>query len=250
MNQGPIDRYPGAKNGPGVYQWQINQIPPHHIWVDLFLGSGSVWAKTHHGKGASLGIDADAHVAQAWAGHPDIRVINTCALAWLEEHVSGLSPGTFIYADPPYVLDARRSSAPIYRHELTDADHVRLAGLLRSAPCPVMLCGYPHPLYDALYPDWRTSDLAVTTRQGPAIERVWCNYPLPRYLHDYRYLGDNKRERENHRRRLRRAIADLDARPRDERFFLLRGLLARYGEELSTAQSYRDNLVGPPDVRP
>ena len=34
--------YPGGKNGAGVYQAIICQIPPHQVYVEPFLGSGAV----------------------------------------------------------------------------------------------------------------------------------------------------------------------------------------------------------------
>jgi site-specific DNA-adenine methylase len=34
--------YPGGKNGSGVYQQIINQIPPHEIYVEPFLGGGAI----------------------------------------------------------------------------------------------------------------------------------------------------------------------------------------------------------------
>ena len=34
--------YPGGKNGAGVYQAIINQMPPHQTYIEGFLGSGAV----------------------------------------------------------------------------------------------------------------------------------------------------------------------------------------------------------------
>jgi hypothetical protein len=32
--------YPGGKGGAGVYQMIINQIPPHRVYIEPFLGGG------------------------------------------------------------------------------------------------------------------------------------------------------------------------------------------------------------------
>lgn len=34
--------YSGGKGGDGVFQKIINQMPPHQIYVEAFLGMGSV----------------------------------------------------------------------------------------------------------------------------------------------------------------------------------------------------------------
>jgi site-specific DNA-adenine methylase len=34
--------YPGGKGGAGVYQAIINQMPPHEVYIEPFLGAGSV----------------------------------------------------------------------------------------------------------------------------------------------------------------------------------------------------------------
>jgi hypothetical protein len=34
--------YPGGKNGTGTFQKIINQMPPHDVYIEAFLGSGAV----------------------------------------------------------------------------------------------------------------------------------------------------------------------------------------------------------------
>lgn len=34
--------YPGAKAAPGVYQAIINEIPPHRVYVEAFVGGGAI----------------------------------------------------------------------------------------------------------------------------------------------------------------------------------------------------------------
>ena len=48
---------------------------------------------------------------------------------------------------------------------------------------------------------WRRVEKQVTLRNGiKATECLWMNYPEPVALHDYRYLGNNFRERERFKR--------------------------------------------------
>lgn len=41
-----------------------------------------------------------------------------------------------------------------YRHEMTEANHKELAGVLHSLSGMVVLSGYASELYDRLYADW------------------------------------------------------------------------------------------------
>ena len=50
--------YPGGKNGPGVYQTLINQIPPHDTYIETHLGGGAV---LRHKRPAALNIGIDPH---------------------------------------------------------------------------------------------------------------------------------------------------------------------------------------------
>jgi hypothetical protein len=127
--------------------------------------------------------------------------------------------GTFIYADPPYVRSVRRAAfRPIYRHELTDAQHRDLLSLLTAMrTCAVMISGYRSKLYDQVLAHWRRIDFRAMTRGGPAIESVWINYAPPKALHDYSHLGKNFRERERIKRKRARWVARLAAMPELER---------------------------------
>lgn len=128
----------------------------------------------------------------------------------------------FVFCDPPYVMSER--SGPQYACELTDDDHRRLIGVLRSLEVPVMLCGYSSEIYASLDP-WRSIDHRVPTRRGLQDERIWMNYGRPERLHDYRYWGDCRRNRERTRRRQRNWVSQLEAMSDRERDAMLEALL-------------------------
>jgi DNA adenine methylase len=121
-------------------------------------------------------------------------------LDFLEDHL--FTGNEFVYADPPYVRDVRRSARSIYRYEYTNSDHVKLLTRLRQLPCPVMVSGYWSDLYADMLSDWRTYTFDAQTRSGKtATEWLWMNYKTPVALHDYRYLGIDYRERERIKRK-------------------------------------------------
>jgi DNA adenine methylase len=90
------------------------------------------------------------------------------------------SPGTLIYCDPPYVHTTRGDSKA-YGHEMTDAQHRRLAAVLNSVKGLVAISNYPCDLMDTLYPapHWKKTTSPARTNhstKGKRVEVLWTNY--------------------------------------------------------------------------
>lgn len=133
-----------------------------------------------------------------------------------------------VYCDPPY-LASTRSGGRLYRHEMTDTQHSALLGVLRSLHCMVMLSGYWSALYGRALRRWNRVSFQAMTRGGAATEWVWFNFPRPVALHDYRYLGENFRERERIKRKKARWTARLGRMPVLERQALLGAISEAWG---------------------
>lgn len=145
---------------------------------------------------------------------------------------TGAAPGrdAVVYIDPPYPLDARRTQAPIYRFEMTNRQHEELLEVIVRLPCYVIVSGYDHPLYVAALQGWRRLRFAVQTRGGRmAIENLWCNFPEPAILHDHRFLGDEKRERERIRRKAKKWTEGLKRLPSKEQAAILEMIRCELG---------------------
>ncbi len=196
-------KYDGGKNGEGVAQWIINQLPPHETYIEPFLGSGAV-LRMKRPAVASIALDCDTEAVKMITSQlkamPAVTVICGDAISYLRKLRCG--PLTLIYCDPPYLGMTRRSKQRIYRHEFDSIEqHTTLLKVLMKLPCMVALSGYRSSLYDAILRGWRRTEKVVTLRRGvKATECLWMNYPEPVALHDYRYLGDNFRERERFKR--------------------------------------------------
>jgi DNA adenine methylase len=62
----------------------------------------------------------------------------------------------------------------MYRHEMTEQNHVELAQVLRGLRGHVVLSGYDSPLYANLYGDWQKHTRPARADQGlPRTEVVW-----------------------------------------------------------------------------
>lgn len=126
--------------------------------------------------------------AHDWANYPDcipamverlrgVVIENKDALRVMVQHDT---ENTLHYVDPPYPQSTRDRGSD-YSHEMTDADHVALAQMLRSLKGKVVLSGYPCELYDkGLYADWQRVErphLADGARKR--IEVLWMNFEPP-----------------------------------------------------------------------
>jgi len=203
--------YPGGKAADGVYHRIINQIPPHRTYIEPFMGGAAI-LRMKRPSAVSIAVDMDPEVVSAFMAErpvPGALAVNDDAISFLERYP--FDGSEYVYADPPYLRSVRSSKDPIYKFEFwEDTQHLRLLEVLRSLPCPVAISGYWSELYAQALPDWRSIHYQVGTRGGfAATEYLWMNYPEPTELHDYRYLGENFREREKINKVKRRWAARL-----------------------------------------
>lgn len=225
--------YPGGKNGAGVYQRLINQIPPHKVYIEPFLGGGAIMRNKRPAPRSNIGNDIDNDVVLGWASWQRTMInknVTTKLFTWdAIECLAKVLHGrheyrvTFIYCDPPYLMETRKSG-PIYRHEFTEAQHIELLELILSLDAMVMISGYRHAIYDDALKNWRRIDYMAPTRQGAVRESAWMNYPEPQELHDYRYLGEDFRQRERITRKIKRWVNRLDKLPVLERQAIMTAL--------------------------
>lgn len=216
--------YPGGKNGAGVYQTIINHMPPHHVYIEPFLGSGAVMR--HKRRAAvSIGLDRDPAVIEAAAGiagsgEGRIQIFAGDALPFLRSY--RFVGDELVYCDPPYLFETRSSRRALYAHEMDDGQHRALLDILTALPCMAMVSGYWSELYADRLAGWHSIQFEAMTRGGrPATEWLWCNFPPPVALHDYRYLGAGFRERERIKRKKQRWTDRLHRLPMLERQALL-----------------------------
>jgi len=228
--------YFGGKGQEGVWQTIINQMPPHDIYIEPFLGGGAVML---HKRPAlrNIGIDLDRSALDAFSissRHlclPQLEVIHADGIDWLETHGPFFLMGYFIYCDPPYPHSTRTSHTR-YQYELDDAAHRELLTLLKQCRGMVAISSYPNPIYDEMLANWRKLDYTSVARSGEVrIERLYMNYLEPVFLHDDRFIGADAGNRQDINRRIARTVKRLRAWPKRERVKMLRQLLADLPED-------------------
>lgn len=288
MQQRPYTTYPGGKNGSGVYQAIINQIPPHDVFITAFAGNCAVLANKLPAPAGSIAIDADAAVAHKWAmlasntetGDTDraspvdhtafscdwiysqenavltgITAIHGDALELLPAVIAKYNDGCrriFIFCDPPYLAEVRKSKRPLYHIELqTLVQHQQLLDLLTqinamSPAVMLMLTHYPCQFWDDGLTNWRRMDIRGQSRQGSTVERLYMNYPEPSQLHDVRYYGSNFR----HRELLKKAAKNLNRKfqkwsPLDQQYFFYHLNLSAHDQRPKGAGTTRPDHHAP-----
>jgi len=168
----------------------------------------------------NIGIDISSKVTTAWRK----AVLHGALynLEILEGNFLALNPciwdyeSTFLYLDPPYPLQTRKSSRDRYEHELSIKEHEMLLNKIIAAKAMVAISTYPNPLYSSHLKDWRYIDFQAMTRRGPATERLYMNYDEPEELHDYSYLGTDYKDRERIKLKFDRWVANFEALPVQE----------------------------------
>ena len=250
--------YRGGKAGAGVPQKLINQMPPHTVYIEAFLGHGAILLHKRPAQ-LNIGLDLDPRAVQVVRTRVQHRQSeDTCSAYGCDDDAAAtIEVGTaryqllvadalaflraypfrgdeLVYCDPPYVRSTRRTRARAYRYEMDDHQHAALLALLMRLRCAVMVSGYRSALYDQMLGDWRTIEFQAMTRRGPATEVVWMNYPPPTDLHEYTHLGQTFRERERQKRQQARWVQKVAAKPLLEQKALLAGLLEGVGPLVST----------------
>lgn len=121
--------------------------------------------------------------ARAWQNLPDIMQLAAERLKGVQiENLPALeilkrynTPDVFIYADPPYLPCTRKGY--LYKHEMTEKDHIDLLEALLAHPGPVMLSGYDNDVYDQYLKDWRKVQKETLAEGGrKRTETLWMNY--------------------------------------------------------------------------
>ena len=92
------------------------------------------------------------------------------------------SRGTLFYCDPPYPHESRGDSKA-YRYEMSDENHEKLAGVLRSVKGRVAISGYKCDLMERLYKGWHVHSAKPKKALSIKSERteiLWTNYKWPK----------------------------------------------------------------------
>ena len=222
MKTKPYKTYNGGKNGSGVYQAIINQIPPHDIFISAFAGNCGVLANKKKALLTNIAIDIDKKVVDDWNNLKiHVQAIQGDARTVIQNMTFGTA-SPFLFFDPPYLMETRSCKQKLYKNEMSHpAAHIKLLLQLREIKEMVMISHYPCKLYNDYLYDWRHVDIQGRTRNGMRTERLYMNYEAPTELHDYSFIGKNYRDRERLKKAAANAVKKFSMMRPMERNFIL-----------------------------
>jgi len=159
--------------------------------VRSFMGFGSDGASGEYRTGFRASSNrSGTTAAHDWADYSDalpaliarvrgLTIEHDDALAVMRRHDR---PTTLHYVDPPYMkatrtrANRRADSGGVYRHELTDEQHVALLETLLELEGMIVLSGYPSGLYDDALKGWRrVTRFAMADGARQRLEVLWLN---------------------------------------------------------------------------
>ncbi len=219
-----LKSYRGNKGVQGLYQFIINQIPPHEKYYELFLGSGSI-LRHKLPSAVTVGIDLDQNVIDPWKKHAPnwVSVKRANALQYLSTLLQA-DKKTFIYLDPPYLPASIRSGTAVYNCTLSRSEHEKLLTLSCSVKCYCMISAYDNSIYNLFLHGWRKKKFKVCVHGKTVEETIYMNYPEPSSLHDYQYLGFDCWDRQRIKRKIKWKIDTLKKLPILEQKAILQAL--------------------------
>lgn len=81
----------------------------------------------------------------------------------------------FIYIDPPYLTNLRKGY--IYKHEMTEEQHIKLLEAALNHSGKVMISGYESEMYAEYLKGWNVITKSTQAERGvPRKEVLWMNY--------------------------------------------------------------------------
>lgn len=85
------------------------------------------------------------------------------------------TPETLLYIDPPYPMSTR-NNRKLYRHEMTDADHIELLDALCAHQGMVVISSYESALYTARLRGWQCVRMETLAEKAAVrTEVLWLN---------------------------------------------------------------------------
>lgn len=225
-----FEAYPGGKNVNGTYQRIINEIPPHMIYYEPFVGGGTILRKKRPAAYSVIN-DIDENVMKQWRNYKmeGLNLNNKNALEFIPKVAPDIDGESFMYLDPPYPEASRRSDSKLYDYVLSDKDHERLLDIMTTVNFNCMISTYPNEIYEKKLQTWRKIEFQSTTRGSTATEVLYMNYEEPNELHDYQYLGNDSWDRQRIKRKISRIVNTLSNLPPLERKAILLELNGKLG---------------------
>jgi DNA adenine methylase len=155
----------------------------------IVRSSGASWSCSS-ASGASKAKTLDRRLGRLVEVADRLRGVIVDSREALDVVASHGRAGAVIYADPPYLGEARSVAGGYIDDAPTDDYHRRLLAVLDASPATVVVSGYRSPLYDEALAGWHRVDVDVVARatggdggsKDRRVECLWLNRSVERRL--------------------------------------------------------------------
>lgn len=207
--------YPGGKAK--TFQHIINLMPRHEVYIEPFVGFGSVIRNKARCK-KEIVLDLDHKVLNDdFFKINKITTLNKNAIDFLRNYP--FEGHEVIYCDPPYYPSSRKREK-VYKFDFSEKDHLDFLELVVCINARIIISGYESDVYFQQLKAWNFHSFNAKAHDGIRKECVWYNFEKPHELHDYSCLGENFRERQTIKRRLERMKSRIEELSPQERAYL------------------------------
>lgn len=230
--------YLGSKGNSGLYQFIINKMPKHDIYIEPFFGTGVIASKKKPSPIDNIGIEVDEKLySEMTMRYPHFNFFNENSIKTIPCHIDRYKHGAhkiLIYFDPPYLWSTRSDlKHSRYKHEMTDEDHktfLSMAAAIKEKNIFMMISGYKNDLYMSMLENWNYFEFETMSRGGPRTESLWCNFnPDDFEKHQYDYVGHNFVDRQRIKRKSKRLINKFRNMSYDERTSIIKDINEEFG---------------------
>lgn len=216
----PLHRSEADTNG--VWQRTINEIPPQDTLMIPCLGHSRVLQNIRQ-TGLTYGVDTDCAIINQWQNTKldrTIKFVQADAVDFLSEFPWDKSKRYVVLIDPPHHYEWQGEKG------YATFDHREFAQLITALKSvypniSFILYHYNQDWYDNQLPGWRK----VTFRLKHWEHTLYCSDSIEDgKLHDYSFVGDNWRERDELKKmfpRWRHQFIDMMPQERDMLFRLI-----------------------------
>lgn len=248
--------YTGSKSANGVYQTIIGQMRPHQVYVEPFFGSGQIFWKKKRATSSVIFDLAGDLLAKAGA-EAGVTAVHGSALKLLPGLALALPTDAVMYCDPPYPLATRNNRRyytdllAVGAREMSDEDHIQLLVMLVTIRCNILISTLPNELYRSFLTaecGWRRIEYTTRAHKKTLKEWLFCNFPEPDELHDWRFAGRNFRERWRMKKLVRRTLTKLQAMNKRERGFVLDAISQRQSQRWASTSATNGEHRAAPDL--
>jgi hypothetical protein len=215
--------YTGNKSPSSLFPKIINSFPAHRVYWELFAGSAQILRKKKAAQ-MNVAVELDPITITGYGYPTGTAVINTCAISLLDD-LKHLGMEHLIYLDPPYLIEERLSGKLFYNFELTTEQHIELLTKLKQCRCFVAISHYRCALYDEMLKDWYRVDMKVSYHGNVVTESLYMNYPPAVQRHETTFVGKNKTQRQQIKRKAARWVKMLQSMSAEERQHILETII-------------------------